>query len=149
MSVNNQAKFAWLIFLPPALIFFGISHALFFLNFSFFKLIFFFAAGVSIYIYARQAFEIHTQGLVTNKDQPEKNKWHLYNQYWLNGLGAFVGWVMFYYLLFYKIRIDNPEQFVQLFDKKIELLDLALGLIAFFGITGYFPYAAVIGRLKP
>lgn len=152
VSANNQTKFALLIFLPLALIFFGIGHALFFLNLSFFsfKLIFFIVTGVSICTYGFCAFEIHTQGPVTNKDKLKENKWHLYNQYWFNGLGAFVGWMALYVLLFYRIGIetDHSHCYWVCFFENIKWQDFILMLVAFFGITGHFPYAALIGKLK-
>jgi energy-coupling factor transporter transmembrane protein EcfT len=59
--------------------------------------------------------------------------WWLY-QIWFNATGAFIGWFVLYYI--WKTGIQNFEvkHFVAL-------------IIAFLGITGNLPYAALIGRL--
>lgn len=161
-SNNNQTKFALLIFSPLALIFLVLVPS-FFLNFSFFKSIFFIVAGVNIYIYARFAFEIHdimpkeTKIIDIVKDgqllkkEVKRDNWYFCNQYWFNGLGAFVGWVALYILLFYRIgiEINHPYCYWICFFENIKLQDFVLVLVSFFGITGYLPYAALIGKLKP
>jgi len=72
---------------------------------------------------------------VSTKDSKNKKwDWWLY-QIWFNALGAFIGWFVLYYI--WKVAIHNLkiEHFVAL-------------IIAFLGITGNLPYAALVGRIR-
>lgn len=84
-------------------------------------------------VYGRYAFEIHN----IDKKAYEKNKWYINNQYWLNGLGAFVGWVALYILLFH--QMEDVESL-----KNLGKTELILSVIAFLGITGYIPYILLL-----
>jgi len=77
--------------------------------------------------YGYLAFEIH----------PESNK-HIgniiykYTQYFVNGLGAFLGWIALYFLL--KLNWDDASKF--------GLQHLILSYVAFVGITGNLPFVS-------
>lgn len=94
--------------------------------------LFFVGAIIFSYVYGVCAFEIHNIKL-----KGTKSKGHVYNQYWLNGLGAFVGWVALYILLFHRMG-----DVVSL--KNLEGIDLILSVVAFLGITGHIPYILLI-----
>jgi len=64
----------------------------------------------------------------------KKCDWWLY-QFWFNFVGAFIGWVVVYYLWKTDISKFGIEHFVAL-------------IIAFLGITGNLPYAALVGRIR-
>ncbi len=64
----------------------------------------------------------------------KKLDWWLY-QFWFNFVGAFIGWVVVYYLWKTDISKFGIEHFVAL-------------IIAFLGITGNLPYAVLIGELR-
>lgn len=157
MEKQNN-KYAWLIFAPPfALTFLVLALFGHLLCFSIFEIIFFIVASISIYIYAHHAFHIHNldirrveteEKVVTRTwEKLEDNKWYIYNQYWLNGLGAFIGWLALYLLLFGRIGIGQPYFDLEWFVISMDWQDFALGLVAFFGITGHFPLASLLGKL--
>jgi len=64
----------------------------------------------------------------------KKLDWWLY-QFWFNFVGAFIGWVVVYYISKTDISNFGIEHFVAL-------------IIAFLGITGNLPYAALVGRIR-
>ena len=150
----------YLIFIPPIVLVVALFsvYLCYLPNYFLFKIIFFIVASVSIYIYGRYAFEIHNiipkktkiidiikEGTQL-KEEVKIDNWYIYNQYWLNGLGAFIGWLALYILLFYKIRIDSSSFNLLHFIEHLSWSDFVLILVAFFGITGYFPYAVLIGK---
>jgi len=151
-----------LIFTPPIILVVALfpPYLCYLSNLFFSKIIFFVAAIVSIYIYSRYAFEIHdiipkrtkiidiVENKESKKQEVEKSDWYIYNQYWLNGFGAFVGWLALYILIFYRIEVLNGEMKLAKFIENIEWpKDYILALVAFFGITGYFPFASLLGRI--
>lgn len=102
-AITSLTTNAWLIFIPPiALFLIAVILAFPFFDFSSIEIIFFVVASVSIFTYSNYAFEIHN----INKATIMENPWYLYNQYWFNGLGAFMGWSALYVLLFYRIDTD-------------------------------------------
>lgn len=64
----------------------------------------------------------------------KKWDWWLY-QIWFNATGAFIGWVALYYISKTDISNFGIEHFVAL-------------IIAFLGVTGNLPYAALVGRIR-
>ncbi len=107
-------------------------------------IIFWLIAIVMSFIYGIKAFEIHgdTKGLKESKS----NKWFRWHQFWLNFLGAFVGWSLLYYILAY--RLDIFRNLLVLEDYRITSIDLIVLLFAFLGITGYLPYTVLIKDWK-
>lgn len=146
-----DSKKPFLIFIPPVILIIILLLFLLYYFFSLFflKIIFFIPAIISIFIYTFYAFEIHNINIKENTENSmdcgckklKYDKWYIYNQYWFNGLGAFIGWIALYILLFYRVDIDNPHKF-----EDIKWQDFILGLIAFFGITGHFPIASLLGK---
>jgi len=59
--------------------------------------------------------------------------WKFY-QFWFNFAGAFIGWVVVYYLWKTDISKFGIEHFVAL-------------IIAFLGITGNLPFAVLVGKV--
>lgn len=129
---------AWMVSLP--VLFFAIL-VLHFVSTNNIGYIFWIVAILHAIVYGRYAFEIH--GLDANL---VKNNWQRNAQYWLNGFGAFVGWVALYILLFYRVGVDDTSGLGKYF-LAIDWQDFVLALVAFFGITGYFPYASLLGRV--
>ena len=64
----------------------------------------------------------------------KKCDWWLY-QFWFNFVGAFIGWVVVYYIWEIDISEFEIKHFVAL-------------IIAFLGITGNLPYVALVGRIR-
>lgn len=65
-----------------------------------------------------------------------KQKWvEVTHQIWFNALGLLIGWVAAYYLWETGISNFKTEHFVAL-------------IIAYLGITGHLPQAALLGRAK-
>lgn len=65
----------------------------------------------------------------------KKQKWYWWlHQIWFNACGAFIGWFALYYVWETDINNFKIEHFVSL-------------IVAFLGITGYLPYAALIGKI--
>jgi len=114
------------------------------------------AAIISIIFYGYFAFEIHNIDVEKKNDGDKHptwgkrgdNKWFIYNQYWLNALGAFVGWIALYILLFYVIRIGHYPFSVAIliWVKNLGIDDLVLVVLSFLGLTGYIPYYALLGK---
>ena len=115
------------------------------------------AAIISIIFYGYFAFEIHNIDVEKKNEDKDKrptwgklgdNKWFIYNQYWLNALGAFVGWIALYILLFYVIRIGHYPLSVAIliWVKNLGIDDLVLVVLSFLGLTGYIPYYALLGK---
>jgi hypothetical protein len=148
---TQKDNHAWLIFTP---LFGLVLVVLNLLTFSFLEIVFFSVAGISIFVYGYWAFEIHGgTDQIKKKDEVVEprlayNKWYRYNQYWFNGLGAFMGWLALYLLLFGRIGIGQPYFDLEWFVISMDWQDFALGLVAFFGITGYFPFASLLGKLS-
>lgn len=96
-------------------------------------------------LYSWRAFEIHK----IDKSKYENNKWFMYNQYWFNGLGAFIGWCALYVLLFNVIGIGSCEPSLGNIisgDGTHTLANLGLITFAFMGITGYLPFVSLIDK---
>jgi hypothetical protein len=137
----------WPQFLPVLAVLFGILGD---------KEIFFISAVISIIFYSCFAFEIHNIPPAKNNLNDKKetwptlghNKWFVYNQYWLNGLGSFVGWLALYLLLFYVIKIDNYPLWLAMkfWTEHFGIRDLILIVVSFLGLTGYIPHYALIGK---
>lgn len=100
------------------------------------SLIYWLVAIVNICVYSYYAFEIHS----IDTKMFKQNKWYMYNQYWLNGLGAFVGWLALYVFIFF--RLPNVD-----IATGIIWGDILILFVAFVGITGYLPYIALIKKL--
>ncbi len=147
---TNKNNLPYLIFLP-LLAFMVFALVLFLQSIScntpvvpYSKIVFLIIALTSSYIYGRHAFEIHNVKTLTEKDR--ENKWYMLNQYWFNGLGAFIGWVSLYILLFYRININVQGVDFSSFAKNLGLANLALTIISYLGITGYIPLASLLKR---
>lgn len=66
--------------------------------------------------------------------EEKKLDWKIH-QIIFNALGAFIGWFALYFLWNTDISHFNAGHFVAL-------------IIAFLGISGYLPYAALLGKVK-
>jgi len=110
------------------------------------KWFFFVGATINIFFYTLFAFEIHNIDIEKNK--LADNKFYIYNQYWLNGLGAFIGWFALYILLFYIIKINQctPIIVIECWINNLGKKDIILIVITFLGLTGYIPYYALLIR---
>lgn len=129
-----------LIFVPLILVlavFLSMNHDFLKIGFGAFALF-------SSFIYGYYAFEIHN----IDKSQIIKSNWYRYNQYWFNGLGAFIGWIALYILLFYKLKITNSPLCFTSFANNLGWDDLVLFLVSYFGITGHLPLASLLNGLK-
>ena len=110
---------------------------------SFFTLLYFLFSVLSGVIYGRYAFEIH------NCNGKVGEKLHRLNQYWFNGLGAFLGWCFLYYFLVFRIELfQMPNVLAQLLNKKLDWADFVVILISYVGITGHLPFWTLFGN-KP
>lgn len=100
--------------------------------------IFYFATGILVSsIYTYKLFEIHDM----TEEKTKPNKWWVYNLQWLYFLSSFIGWVLLYYLLIFRIHffsLINSAQNLNTF--KFEWSDFIILLTVFFGITGQLPY---------
>ena len=108
-----------------------------------FKFLFLVFAIANSLIYGLYAFEIHNM-------LKSDNVCAKYNQYWLNGLGAFLGWAALYILIFHRIGHVGSERFMFDFSSwasKLEWVDFILILFAFVGVTGYLPHVIVQGKI--
>ncbi len=70
-------------------------------------------------------------------------EWYKINQYIFNGLGALIGWAALYILIFYKIDFTDIATFIDSAGWK----EFILVLISYYGITGYIPHVALLGKL--
>ena len=82
-------------------------------------------------------FGLRAVSIFVPKDTYKDKKWDwwLY-QIWFNALGVFIGWIALYYI--WKVGIC---------DFKIE--HFAALIIAYLGISGNLPYAALFGKKIP
>ena len=136
---------------PPFLPVIAVIFSVIFYSDWFFLL----AAVISILFYGYFAFEIHNIDVKKNNNEKHPtwkelgdNKWFIYNQYWLNALGTFVGWIALYILLFHIIRIENYPLSVaiSIWVNNLGIDDLVLVVLSFLGLTGYIPYYALLGK---
>jgi hypothetical protein len=88
-------------------------------------------AVVGTFFYATTAMKIVTPGCSYTKEQA-------CHQRWLNGLGAFSGWVILWFL----IRRFHPCVFSQC-EASFGFWDAVAALLAFIGITGHLPAVIV------
>lgn len=92
-------------------------------------------ALINSFFYGIFAYEIH------DAVRP-KSVMALYNQFWMNGLFTFVGWLALYYFLYYRLSFFTGNIIYQ-----FQSFDLLVVLVIMLGITGFLPHAIFIGRL--
>lgn len=89
------------------------------------KLIFLISALILTIYTTKNVVNIRGQGALGSKG------FILWQDYFLNFLGCFLGWVSIFYFLFIK------------FTFKLELVDLVIILFGYIGITGYLPHLII------
>lgn len=105
------------------------------------KVIFIIIALFFSFFCALFCYELHD-----NKSEAEKKRLNdlrvrKIHQFMLHLLGALVGWILLYYLLF--IRLDFSSEIL------LNWEDLLILLIALIGITGYLPYNLIVKNWIP
>lgn len=104
------------------------------------NIIFLVIAILSSIFCATYSYELHDSKEEADKKKQADSKIRRVHQFVLHLLGALVGWLLLYYLLFIKINF---------LDIDIGWEDLLIFLISLIGITGYLPYNLIIKNWIP
>lgn len=113
----------------------------------------FFALGALVgVIYGKKSYEFHDAKGEADQKKAKDSKWRQANQFWLHFLGFFIGWVFLYYFLVFRLHLFSSNRTIIadfykiIADFEMTGLDFLTLLIVFVGITGYLPYATLLGK---